>query len=280
MQALQFQDNLMAMQGLQALANQCKQQQAASNVLPLPSTSPVHMGSQPGAPVTSEAVSGNLQQQLQSAIEQNQRMLSLLVDAMKPAGPVPQQPPHTGPGSNNILATPSLIDPRSNSPSSQLPSLAHIHSLGKVEDSFKPAKDHSLLALAGLSRDPSAGEEQIPSPVADNVDTMPVALRLLQSMSAGGERKEEKEGQVNQSRYWTDEEHQRFLEGVRLFGANNHKAIAAVVRTRNSAQVRSHSQKFFKKLETFDGQGLPSMTRKRKNVKPQAPAQPLSFITH
>ena len=30
-------------------------------------------------------------------------------------------------------------------------------------------------------------------------------------------------------------------------------------------QVRSHSQKFFKKLESFDGNGLPSMARKRKS---------------
>ena len=32
-----------------------------------------------------------------------------------------------------------------------------------------------------------------------------------------------------------------------------------------STQVRSHSQKFFKKLETFRGRGLPTMLRKRKN---------------
>ncbi len=73
-----------------------------------------------------------------------------------------------------------------------------------------------------------------------------------------------KEPSVSQSRYWTEEEHRKFLEAVRCFGAHNHKAIASYVTTRNSTQVRSHSQKFFKKLETFRGRGLPTMLRKRK----------------
>lgn len=72
---------------------------------------------------------------------------------------------------------------------------------------------------------------------------------------------------AGQSRYWTEEEHRKFLEAVRCFGAHNHKAIASYVSTRNSTQVRSHSQKFFKKLETFRGRGLPTMLRKRKNVE-------------
>lgn len=72
-----------------------------------------------------------------------------------------------------------------------------------------------------------------------------------------------------QSRYWTEEEHHKFVEAVRCFGAHNHKAIASYVTTRNSTQVRSHSQKFFKKLETFRGRGLPTMLRKRKAAEPK-----------
>eukprot|EP00293_Proteomonas_sulcata_P014656 CAMPEP_0184310322 /NCGR_PEP_ID=MMETSP1049-20130417/26811_1 /TAXON_ID=77928 /ORGANISM="Proteomonas sulcata, Strain CCMP704" /LENGTH=261 /DNA_ID=CAMNT_0026624237 /DNA_START=269 /DNA_END=1054 /DNA_ORIENTATION=- len=261
----------MAMQGLQALAsmNQCKQQ----SVLPAmpPSSSPLGLSglgnlnsNQMSMPsTTADAVV--LQQQLACAIEQNQRMLSLLVESMKPAGQTP-------------ASVSSPVDARTNS-SGHLPGLTPF---GLKLDDLKN-KEQNLLALAagGLSRDPSI-DDSVASPLAENVDSVPAALRLLQSMSTGAEvkKEEKKEASVNQSRYWTDEEHQRFLEGVRLFGANNHKAIAAVVRTRNSAQVRSHSQKFFKKLETFDGQGLPSMTRKRKNVKSQSGAQPLSFVTH
>jgi len=76
-----------------------------------------------------------------------------------------------------------------------------------------------------------------------------------------------KEADTSHSRYWTEEEHQKFLEAVRCFGAHNHKAIASYVTTRNSTQVRSHSQKFFKKLETFRGRGLPNMLRKRKALE-------------
>lgn len=76
-----------------------------------------------------------------------------------------------------------------------------------------------------------------------------------------------KEADTSHSRYWTEEEHQKFLEAVRCFGAHNHKAIASYVTTRNSTQVRSHSQKFFKKLETFRGRGLPNMLRKRKAIE-------------
>jgi SHAQKYF class myb-like DNA-binding protein len=73
-----------------------------------------------------------------------------------------------------------------------------------------------------------------------------------------------------QSRYWTEEEHQRFLDAVKIYGAHDHKAIATKVGTRTSSQVRSHSQKFFKKLEAHKGAGLPSMNRKKKHEQNHA----------
>ena len=69
--------------------------------------------------------------------------------------------------------------------------------------------------------------------------------------------------QQRQSRYWTDEEHTRFLQAVKVFGANDPRAIANAVGTRTASQVRSHAQKFFKKLEGYQGIGLPSMNRKK-----------------
>mmetsp|Transcript_60659 Transcript_60659/g.149153 ORF Transcript_60659/g.149153 Transcript_60659/m.149153 type:complete len:371 (+) Transcript_60659:244-1356(+) len=74
----------------------------------------------------------------------------------------------------------------------------------------------------------------------------------------------------SQSRYWTEEEHQRFLDAVKIYGAHDHKAIAAKVGTRTSLQVRSHSQKFLKKLEVHKGSGLPSMNRKKKHLSAQS----------
>mmetsp|Transcript_29042 Transcript_29042/g.40870 ORF Transcript_29042/g.40870 Transcript_29042/m.40870 type:complete len:538 (-) Transcript_29042:393-2006(-) len=52
-----------------------------------------------------------------------------------------------------------------------------------------------------------------------------------------------------QSRYWTPEEHQRFLEAVKKFGLKDVKAVASYVGTRNPTQVRTHAQKYYLRLE-------------------------------
>jgi SHAQKYF class myb-like DNA-binding protein len=51
---------------------------------------------------------------------------------------------------------------------------------------------------------------------------------------------------VNNGR-WTTEEHQRFIEALRLFGKDWHK-VQDYIGTRTSAQTRSHAQKYFNKL--------------------------------
>lgn len=53
---------------------------------------------------------------------------------------------------------------------------------------------------------------------------------------------------VKSSGRWTKEEHQRFIDGVKKFG-KNWKQVEEYVGTRTGAQVRSHAQKFFNKLE-------------------------------
>jgi SHAQKYF class myb-like DNA-binding protein len=53
---------------------------------------------------------------------------------------------------------------------------------------------------------------------------------------------------LNQSRYWTDDEHERFLDAIRKFGQKDVKAIAAYVGSRNATQVRTHAQKYFMRL--------------------------------
>ena len=47
---------------------------------------------------------------------------------------------------------------------------------------------------------------------------------------------------------WTDEEHTRFLHGLELFGKKWTK-VADVVGSRTTVQVRSHAQKYFKKVK-------------------------------
>eukprot|EP00186_Timspurckia_oligopyrenoides_P003977 CAMPEP_0182450368 /NCGR_PEP_ID=MMETSP1172-20130603/40815_1 /TAXON_ID=708627 /ORGANISM="Timspurckia oligopyrenoides, Strain CCMP3278" /LENGTH=848 /DNA_ID=CAMNT_0024647953 /DNA_START=220 /DNA_END=2766 /DNA_ORIENTATION=- len=50
------------------------------------------------------------------------------------------------------------------------------------------------------------------------------------------------------SRYWTGEEHERFLEGLNLYGHKDIKNIAKHVGTRNPTQVRTHAQKYYLRL--------------------------------
>jgi len=50
------------------------------------------------------------------------------------------------------------------------------------------------------------------------------------------------------SRYWTGDEHERFLEGLSLFGPKDIKGIAKHVGTRNATQVRTHAQKYYLRL--------------------------------
>jgi len=47
---------------------------------------------------------------------------------------------------------------------------------------------------------------------------------------------------------WTKEEHQKFIEGLRIYG-KNWKKVEDYVGTRTGAQIRSHAQKFFNRLE-------------------------------
>ncbi len=55
-----------------------------------------------------------------------------------------------------------------------------------------------------------------------------------------------KGGGVSRGR-WTAEEHEAFLQGLRMYG-REWKRVAADIRTRTSAQIRSHAQKYFAKL--------------------------------
>ena len=49
-------------------------------------------------------------------------------------------------------------------------------------------------------------------------------------------------------RYWTEDEHDRFIEAVKLFGKDWAK-ITAHVGTRSRQSVYSHAQKFRKRVE-------------------------------
>ncbi|EAR97461.1 Myb-like DNA-binding domain, shaqkyf class protein (macronuclear) [Tetrahymena thermophila SB210] len=65
--------------------------------------------------------------------------------------------------------------------------------------------------------------------------------------NASGNASTQNSNNGNQGR-WTKEEHLRFVEGLSLYG-KNWKKVEEHVGSRTGAQIRSHAQKFFNKLE-------------------------------
>ncbi|KAI0565054.1 SANT domain containing protein [Gracilaria domingensis] len=72
------------------------------------------------------------------------------------------------------------------------------------------------------------------------------------------------------SRYWTADEHSRFLEGLRLFGQKDIKAIARHVGTRNATQVRTHAQKYYLRIERERAKAANDL----KNSQKPSPSKP------
>ncbi|CAK4650581.1 hypothetical protein LEN26_007998 [Aphanomyces euteiches] len=67
-----------------------------------------------------------------------------------------------------------------------------------------------------------------------------------------GFMEQRQEDQAGRSRgRWTEAEHESFLLGLHLYG-REWKKVAATIKTRTSAQIRSHAQKYFAKLAKDD----------------------------
>lgn len=67
--------------------------------------------------------------------------------------------------------------------------------------------------------------------------------------SAGSKRKRINHGKPDHTNgRWTPEEHEAFLQGLKIFG-REWKKVAERIPTRTSAQIRSHAQKYFSKMQ-------------------------------
>lgn len=64
------------------------------------------------------------------------------------------------------------------------------------------------------------------------------------------------EPRPGQTRYWTGEEHERFLEAIAEYGEKAYVAISNYVETRTPKQVRTHAQKFQMKMARLARQNL------------------------
>eukprot|EP00980_Cylindrotheca_fusiformis_P009260 scaffold2018_cov113-Cylindrotheca_fusiformis.AAC.14 len=79
-----------------------------------------------------------------------------------------------------------------------------------------------------------------------SVDSLLIRKEAIQTPKKRKRNSSKQEGQT--SGRWTREEHSSFLAGLQEFG-REWKKVATRIPTRTSAQIRSHAQKYFAKLE-------------------------------
>lgn len=86
-----------------------------------------------------------------------------------------------------------------------------------------------------------------PLPVVKTTSTKKEKLHLVAKCT---------EPKPGQTRYWTDDEHERFLEAMAAYGEKQYVAISNYVETRTPKQVRTHAQKFQMKMAKLARQNI------------------------
>ena len=98
------------------------------------------------------------------------------------------------------------------------------------------------------------------------------------SRAAGGARARDAKSMPKATGRWTAEEHDEFLKCLDIYG-REWKKVAERITTRTAAQIRSHAQKYFKKIEAA-GEGAPKAAKPvaapATDGAPQIPAETLA----
>ncbi|GMJ06668.1 hypothetical protein HRI_004336000 [Hibiscus trionum] len=79
---------------------------------------------------------------------------------------------------------------------------------------------------------------------------------------------------TKQREKWTEEEHQKFLEALRLYG-RGWRQIEEHVGTKTAVQIRSHAQKFFSKVARDSNGGFESSTKSIEIPPPRPKRKPM-----
>ena len=91
---------------------------------------------------------------------------------------------------------------------------------------------------------------------SNSISNKKIEINDYQNLSDKKQRnndsKENENNDSNQNEYnsgrWTNEEHEKFIEGLLKFG-NEWKKVESIIKTRSSTQARSHAQKFFLRMK-------------------------------
>mmetsp|Transcript_25105 Transcript_25105/g.48889 ORF Transcript_25105/g.48889 Transcript_25105/m.48889 type:complete len:443 (+) Transcript_25105:221-1549(+) len=190
------------------------------------------------------------------------------------AGGMPSQPPHhMGGEAEGEIIVPECAHPsgmvdgaRMDGMRRQQAPVGMYKGVGGVSNQNTPMTPDQMKAIADLSSENAMLKARIQVAVKE-VSRLQEEVRQQQGsckspMGAGGDM-------AGQSRYWTAEEHQRFVDAIGLYGPKDVRQIANFVGTRNATQVRTHAQKYFLKMTRemkakhgdknhFGGRGDPS----------------------
>lgn len=121
------------------------------------------------------------------------------------------------------------------------------------------------MGSSGLSADKRLPLDAIKSPIVDDsaqpkegMDGYPVKVRKPYTITKQREK-------------WTEEEHEKFLEALKLYG-RSWRQIQEHIGTKTAVQIRSHAQKFFSKVVREPGASnaieIPPPRPKRKPLHP------------
>jgi len=134
----------------------------------------------------------------------------------------------------NIINLGKIIEPKKSKKNSSLKTLSTQISLDSKKSSNKSIK------LNKPKKKPK-NEVSNNSPNDSILDNYEIQLNI-------SSKEPEKKEVTFQSGKWTDEEHEKFIEGILNYG-NEWKKVQQIIKTRSSTQARSHAQKFFLRIK-------------------------------
>ena len=134
----------------------------------------------------------------------------------------------------NIINLGKIIEPKKSQKNSSLKTLSTQISLDSKKSSNKSIK------LNKPKKKPK-NEVSNNSPNDSILDNYEIQLNI-------SSKEPEKKEVTFQSGKWTDEEHEKFIEGILNYG-NEWKKVQQIIKTRSSTQARSHAQKFFLRIK-------------------------------